>query len=59
MFGTSGLVVVVVVIIIIIIITRTTIIMGSFRLSLYGSNKWTSSVLSYYEMSNEVSSFSF
>lgn len=56
MFGTSGLVVVVV----IIIITRTTIIiMGSYRLSLYGSNIWTSSVLSYYEMSNEVSSFSF
>lgn len=51
MFGTSGLVVVVV----IIIITRTTIIMGSYRLSLYGSNIWTS----YYEMSNEVSSFSF
>lgn len=55
MFGTSGLVVVVV----IIIITRTTIIMGSFRFSLNGSNVRTSSVLSYYEISNEVSSFSF
>lgn len=44
-----------------IIIILTTIIMGSFRLSLYGSsNVRTSSVLSYYEMSNEVFlSFSF
>lgn len=57
MFGTSGLVVVV---IIVITTTTRTIIMGSFRPSLYGSaNVRISSVLSYYEMSNEVSSFSF